>query len=172
MFSTERLLLQSYWGSLIKYLVHLQAGGGTRVSRLFFLRFSLRSHVSLLLLRRGKPALPTLRFSCLRAEQLLRTSGIKGLAHFYSAHMSASTGGRQQQENRGEVRGRQISNSKPGLLDFFFPHKVNNISCKRKAKMPFHKSTGNKKNHVLHRKPTMSHTHFWWIDLMETEWTV
>lgn len=59
--------------------------------------------------------------------------------------MSASTGGRQQQENRGEVRGRQISNSKPGLLDFFFPHNVNNISCKRKARMSFHKSTGNKK---------------------------
>lgn len=122
--STDRLLLQSnYWGSLIKYLVHLQAGG-TRVSPLFFFRFSLRSHVSLLLLRRGKPALPTLQFSCLRAEQLLRTSGTKGLTHFYSAHMSASTGGQQQQENRGEFQGRQISNSKPGLLDIFFPHKV------------------------------------------------
>lgn len=93
--------------------------------------------MSLLLLRRGKPALPTLRFSCLRAEQLLRTSGTKGLAHFYSAHMSASTGGRQQQENRGEVQGRQISNSKPGLLDFFLSSQGNSSVANVRPKCPF-----------------------------------
>lgn len=87
----------------MKYLVHLQAEG-TGVSPLFFSCSTLSSHVSLLLLRAGQPALPIhSHFSCLRAEQLLGTSGTKGLAHFYSAHMPASPGGGQQQENRGEV---------------------------------------------------------------------
>lgn len=112
---------RNYCWSLKKKIppLHPQAEG-TGASSLFF-RSSSSSHVSLFLLREGKPALPTLQFSCLKAQRLLRIGGTKGPAHFYSAHMPASAGGGQQQENRGgEVKGKQISNSKPGLLDFFF----------------------------------------------------
>ena len=90
----------------------------------------------------------------------------KGLSHFHSAHMPVSPGGGQQQENRGELEGRQISNSKLGLLAVFFffsPSFSDKVKydLQRKREIAFDKSTDNTCYSCNTRtlQPAISHTH-------------
>lgn len=96
----------------------------------------------------------------------LEPARTKGLSHFHSAHMPVSPGGGQQLENRGELEGRQISNSKLGLLSVFFfflsfSDKVK-YDLQRKKEIAFYKSTD--KNccscNTRTLQPAISHTHF------------
>lgn len=132
---TAKALLQSnYRGSLTKYPSASPGRGG----------WGLPSLLPLVLLFKQPcvSALPKLLFSCLRAELLRGTSGTKGLAHFYSAHMPASPVGGQQQENRGGWRrGDRLVTPNRALWIFFPPHNVK--YQQRKIQIAFHISTDN-----------------------------